>query len=255
MKLFLCYFIACFLVLSQADYDTSTVSKTYVDTDSATLSCDILMDSASNKLTITMVGPSTVWYSVGFGNSLMSKTYSIIVDGSGNVEERYLVGTTSGISLADTFTVESNSVTASVRTVTISRDLNYKTPTSYHHSFSLSEATIDTIWGYGTTSYLENHGVDQRGDEKITMTRTQTSSKKNAGSHIILINLNNTTTMITIAASCVVVMGVIFYVMYNYYKKSKNGYTLLNSHNLESKTKFNEYGTNIHDENDHLVVV
>jgi len=256
MKFFFWFFTLFFLILSQSsDYDTSTVSKVYVDSGSVKLSCDVLMDSASNKLTVTMVGPSAVWYSVGFGNSVMSKTYSIIVDGEGNVEERYLIGTTSGISLADTFTVESNSVTDSVRTVVLSRDLNYNTPTHYHHSFSLDESTIETIYGYGTTSYLENHGEDQRGNEKLSMTRTKTSSKKNGNSHIIPINLQNRTTMIILAVSCVIAIGVILYVVHNYYKHRENGYTLLNSTKLDSTTASHEYGAIIPDENDRLVVV
>jgi len=250
MNLFFWCF-AVFVVVLSSEYDISMVSKVYVDTDSLTLSCDILMDSAANKLTITMVGPSTVWYSVGFGNSVMSKTYSIIVDGEGNVEERYLIGTTSGISLADTFTVESNSVTDSLRTVVLSRDLNYKTPTSYHHSFSLDESTIATIYGYGTTSYLENHGEDQRGSDTVSMTRTATSKNSN----IKGINLQNRTTMITITVSFAVVMGIILYAMYNYWKQDTKGYIVLTSNNLDSKHKFETYSSFSVDENDRLVVV
>jgi len=256
MKLSICLFFVFSLICSQAsEYETSSVSTTYVDQQLTVLSCDISMDSTSNKLTITLVGPSTVWYSVGFGNSYMSKTYSIIVDGDGNVEERYLIGTTSGKSLDDSFTVDSNIVSGSSRTVVLSRDLDCDLASKYHHEFSLDESKIETIYGYGTTSYLENHGENQRGSTTLLMTRKKSSSEKKKGfGNIMAIDLQNRTSLIAILASCVVIAIIIFYVTYKYKKQNQNGYLPL-SYNPSSKNRINEEYEEIMDEKHHLVVV
>jgi len=253
MKYILLLFVALLTWLTNAapGYTKSYVSKTYVNTRSTKLSCDISMDSTSNKLIITMVGPSTVWYGFGFGNTVMSDTYSIIVDGEGNVEERYLIGTTAGNSLDDTFTVESSVVSGSTRTTVISRELNADLPSTYHYKFSVDDSKLETIYGWGTTSYLDNHGVDQRGDATLSMTRSSGKTQRKKLSSLLSINFNK---MIGVLATCVIIMIVVFYAICKSSNKHNDDYFALQSSNGKNDV-VKTYKPNVANENDRLVIV
>lgn len=209
------------------------------------------MDSTTNKLTITMVGPSTVWYGFGFGSTEMSDTYSIIVDGEGKVEERYLVGVTEGNSLDDTFAVESSETIGSTRTVVISRDLDSDLPTKYHYEFSVNDKKLETIYGWGTTSYLDNHGVDQRGDATLSMTRSSGQTERKKLSSFLGLHFNKT---IAILAPCVIIMAFVFYAICKSSKKKDDGYFALQSFRRKNDIS-QTYKPNVADENDRLVVV
>ena len=51
------------------------------------------MDSKADLVTITLTGPSSVWFGVGFNASAMKDApWAIIVEGDGNVTERKLRG-------------------------------------------------------------------------------------------------------------------------------------------------------------------
>jgi len=259
------------LLSCASEFATSKVSKSYGKSKSTSLSCDILMDSDSNALTITLVGPSTVWYGVGFGNDAMSKTYAIIADGQGNVEERYLIGTSAGNKLDNTFTIISNKVSGSLRTITLSRDLNYKLPTTYHYKFSLDDSHLKTIYGSGTTSYLSYHGDDKRGSATLTMARStneqQTESviknptTKKSFMHSVSIQLKKH--MISLLGSIVffiIVIGIILYFVFKNKNQTKINYTRLPSkttrQNVGNNTKCNKAnGENEENsENEYLVI-
>lgn len=219
------------------------------------------MDSTTNKLTIKMAGPSTVWYGFGFGNSEMSETYSIIVDGEGNVEERYLIGTTAGNELDTTFNVESVTVSGSTRQVVLSRDLDDDLPTKYHYKFSIDDSKLKTIYGWGTTSYLDNHGVDQRGDAVLMMTRTKTSGKtkefhpkefhpKTSSSKSTIFSPKT----IGVLIACAIIMSIVFYAVCKSNNKNRDGYFALQNFSQKNDA-MKTYKPNIANENDRLVVV
>eukprot|EP00040_Diaphanoeca_grandis_P018294 m.96161 g.96161 ORF g.96161 m.96161 type:complete len:848 (-) comp26871_c0_seq2:157-2700(-) len=82
------------------------------------------LDSVTDTVTITMAGPSAVWFGVGFNASEMSdEPWAVIVDGTGAVTERKLIDQQQGTLLTATVTVVSNKVEGDTRTVVLTRQL------------------------------------------------------------------------------------------------------------------------------------
>jgi len=250
------------LLLKASEYTRSSFSNTYVKSQSITVSCDISMDSSSNKITMTLVGPSNVWYGVGFGNTEMSGTYSIIVYSTGYVEERYLIGTTPGNLLDSTFTLTSMYTAGSTRTVVLVRDLDYHLPSSYHYEFSVHDSTLETIYGYGTTAGLEYHGTDKRGSATLSVVQSYSNYKNPITNGMSTNKQHGRMLSITILVSCFVIISIILFVAYRH-KNQNNGYVSIDNsdHNdfisIDDSTQSKIMDTfgNTYDENDRLVVV
>lgn len=98
---------------------------------------------------ITMVGPSNVWFGVGFDTQFMTNApYAITVDGhSGAVTERVLGNHAAGIVLNASITVISNTVVNGVRTITMQRPLQGLTP--HHHDFDPKQMSLNFINAIG----------------------------------------------------------------------------------------------------------
>ena len=130
------------------------------------------MSVDDNLVTLTLVGPNSVWFGVGFGNKYMDGTYCVVVDGYGDVSERYLIGTTEGDELDFTWTVSSNVESSHYRTVVLTREYDYELSSDYYHQFATTYSKLETIWAYGTAADLDNHGNTRRGDQEIKATRS-----------------------------------------------------------------------------------
>lgn len=78
---------------------------------SGDLTMHIDLDGSSGNVTFTLVGPSDVWFGVGFNASAMADApYTIVVDGDGNVTERKLANHMPGQILENSIDVLSNTV-------------------------------------------------------------------------------------------------------------------------------------------------
>ena len=97
---------------------------------------ELALDKASDTARITLQGPATVWYGVGFNASQMSdRPWAVIVDGKGAVTERKLVDQKAGTLLKTSVKVVSNTVADGVRTVVVTRPL--KGATAEYYSFDV----------------------------------------------------------------------------------------------------------------------
>lgn len=106
--------------------------------------------------TITLSGPATVWFGVGFNAGQMADLpYAIIVDGNGEVSERKLADHGAGTVLNTTVTVVSNTVISGVRTVVLSRSTLINSLDYY--AFPTQPATIAFINAIGNTATLAYH--------------------------------------------------------------------------------------------------
>lgn len=175
--------------VSATDYSSSSVSKTYVSKSSVTLSMNLEMSSDDNTLTITLVGPSTVYFSVGFGEKIMKNCYTIVIDGDGNISERKLSKKDEGDELDTTFDIDSNTVDGSLRTIVLTRDYDYDLTSDDYFTFTIDDTSIKTIWAYGKTSYLSDHGETRRGDTTLTMTRVESTSLFSFSNNIFNTNI------------------------------------------------------------------
>ena len=106
---------------------------------------------------ITMVGPSDVWFGVGFDTQFMSNSpYAITVDGStGVVTERVLGNHEAGIVLNTSVTVVSNTVVDGVRTLILTRPLKGLTP--HHHDFDSKKMSLNFIAAIGASPHFSYH--------------------------------------------------------------------------------------------------
>ena len=117
---------------------------------------DLSVDRASDNVTITMSGPSAVWFGVGFDTQFMSNSpYAIIIDGVGAVTERVLGEHTAGILLNASVTVVRSVVQGGIRTVTLTRPLEGLTP--HHHTFDPTQMSLDFINALGSDATFGYH--------------------------------------------------------------------------------------------------
>lgn len=176
----LCFcFRLCVTNFEQLDteYVSSSLSQTYLKTSKWSLKASVSMSVEDNLVTLTLVGPNNVWFSVGFGNKYMDGTYCVVVDGYGELSERYLIGKTAGDELDFTWTVVSNVESSHYRTVVLTREYDYELKSNYYHKFATSYSKLQTIWAYGKDAELDDHGNTRRGDHEIKASRTAVKSK------------------------------------------------------------------------------
>jgi hypothetical protein len=211
---------------------------------------DVDIDAKQNLVTLTLKGPSSVWYGVGFGSEQMSGAYSVCIDGTGNIEERKLVGVTAGNLLTSTFEVQLNEVEDSTRTVILTRAYNMELPSTDHYEFDVSDSKLKIIWAYGTTSDLQNHGEDKRDSDKISMSRTEASTGQSV--HVSSFFRDSKYVMMyTIGGLLFVVIILASVGFYKWKKNDKYEYTKLANNAIAQEEEYDA----IPDETKGLVVV
>ena len=108
------------------------------------------------EATITLSGPSSVWYGAGlFAQTMEEAPYTIIVDGTGAVTERRMANHAAGRLLPRTVKVVSNTVSAGKRTVVLSRAAT--SSSMDYANFTRTDMTIPFISAVGSTSSLSYH--------------------------------------------------------------------------------------------------
>lgn len=115
----------------------------------------------SGNVTITMTGPSDVWFGVGLDSTEMrDEPWAIIVQPSGILEQK--LGTCGdegnhcpGDLLNASLTTVSNTVVSGVRTVVFTRQL--KGLTDKHYTFTTTVSTISFITAIGSTPNFSYH--------------------------------------------------------------------------------------------------
>ena len=100
---------------------------------------DLKVDLDNTDATITITGPATVWFGVGFNaTSMADRPWTVVVDGNGHVTERHLALHDPGTPLPPSVQVVSNTVKGGKRTVVLSRPLKGTV-------FSFSSATTQYV--------------------------------------------------------------------------------------------------------------
>ena len=108
---------------------------------------DLKVDLAEDA-TLTITGPATVWFGVGFNaTSMADRPWTVVVDGDGNVTERHLAFHDPGTALPPSVRVVSNTVQGGKRTVVLSRPLKGKGGV---FSFSAARTELNFITALGS---------------------------------------------------------------------------------------------------------
>jgi hypothetical protein len=154
---------ACSVLLAQ-DFSTGTIP---FSTDAGlAYSAEIATDS--ENVTLTLVGPSDRWLGIGFGTQAMSSGDAVVFDGTNLVDRTFVGNQQPPVDAAQTWSVISNTVNGSTRTIVGRRNLNSGQPNNY--VFTNSAEPISLIWARGATASfnLANHGGNNRG---VTMSQ------------------------------------------------------------------------------------
>ena len=120
------------------------------------------VNGSTNQVTMTMVGPSTVWLGVALntasGNSMGSGGEDVIIYSNGGLSDRNLTGAfvAPNVDASQDWTESSNTVTSGVRTIVATRALN--TGDSNDYVFTTSSTTLPLLWAKGSSLNLAYHG-------------------------------------------------------------------------------------------------
>ena len=114
------------------------------------ISLNATVDTGTDIVTLTITGPQTRWFGIGFDATGMNGAYTIIFkENGGAIEERLLSGHTKGSVLAtQDISITSDTNAGGIRTVILTRP-RLGTDTSSYDFPTTDGATTNIIWGYG----------------------------------------------------------------------------------------------------------
>lgn len=127
----------------------------------------VRVNTITNEVDLTVTGPTSVYYAVGFGSSGMNGTYAIIIEGNGSVTERDLGNRNAGTLLNPSLSNTNISSSGSVRTMTTTRPI--QGPNNNYFTFPSTPGSFNVIWARGNGSNLSNHGGGNRGSTIISL--------------------------------------------------------------------------------------
>eukprot|EP00462_Mataza_sp_D1_P020249 CAMPEP_0175139606 /NCGR_PEP_ID=MMETSP0087-20121206/11003_1 /TAXON_ID=136419 /ORGANISM="Unknown Unknown, Strain D1" /LENGTH=748 /DNA_ID=CAMNT_0016422649 /DNA_START=31 /DNA_END=2277 /DNA_ORIENTATION=- len=132
-------------------------STLFTGTTASLVKVEVSLDRPKLLATITLTGPSDVWYGVGFGASAMADTpWTIVVDGTGTVSERKLANHDAGTALPASVKVVSNHVDAKLRTVVLTRPFAGKS-SDYYTFDPEKDSVLHFINAVGSTADFQYH--------------------------------------------------------------------------------------------------
>ena len=131
----------------------------------SSMTLEITMNTTTDSLEMEFSGPSSGYFSVGFGSTGMNGTYILLVNSNGTMAERKL-GQYNGGSVL-TSSIAYSAVTAgTTRTAYIER--SRIGASANHYTFPANGGSIPLIWAKGGTSF-GNHGNANRGIGTINL--------------------------------------------------------------------------------------
>jgi hypothetical protein len=115
------------------------------------------VNGTTNKVTMTMVGPSNVWLGVALntaaGNSMGSGGEDVIIYDSTGLKDRNLTGgqNTPNLDASQNWTVSSNTTSSGVRTIIATRDLNTNDSKDYVFT-TTNNTSLPLLWAKGNNT-------------------------------------------------------------------------------------------------------
>lgn len=160
-KKLLIVFLALTGISSYAQFTTGTVAL-------SGSSRTIKIDTNATTVTLTLTGPSTAWLGVGFGGDSMATVSDMFIWNSTTNRDYTPSGGYSEPSSAETqnWTIVSDNVAASVRTVVATRPL----ATAGDYAFSNDASSISIIFAQGSTTTLGYHGSNPHAPQTLSRT-------------------------------------------------------------------------------------
>lgn len=120
----------------------------------------INLDSATSVATITMVGPSTKWFSIGLSTSTMATNKDVMTFGT-TLLDQYFTSNGHVAPTTDTtnnLTLVSNTVAGTTRTVVFTRP--FSTGDAKDYTFVYTMTSLNIVWGIGpSTTVTSEHST------------------------------------------------------------------------------------------------
>ena len=135
------------------------------------------ISDSEDRITITVNGPSAVYYAIGIGSCTMTNTYAIIIPGltasDGSAPFEVQLGTHKGGDVLDSsFDILEDTTSGLLRSVTFSRSLSHILPTDSYYSFSTEDDTLKVMYAYGSSADYSYHGAEQKGCATLAYSTT-----------------------------------------------------------------------------------
>ena len=149
-----------FFFIMTSVFAQSTTTGPITLTPGFTLQLDV--DATNDMVTMTMSGPSTVWLGVSFdAQSMGNSNKDVVIYSNSGLRDYYLSGYSTPSQDTNNWTVISNTVSGSTRTIVASRATNTGQSTDY--VFTTNTGNIPLLWAKGNGLSLSYHGNGNRG--------------------------------------------------------------------------------------------
>ena len=169
--------------LSNAQTKSTGVISLRTGTDLTTIKIDL--NQATSTATLTMVGPSSRWFSVGFNTTSMSSNTDVFTSAGTQVIDQVLPGgqIAPNTDSTNNLTVVSNTVSGTSRTVIVTRPFN--TGDSKDYTFNYASNSLNIIWAFGPDTNISNEH-DRFGSKALTFTTTLGTDDFNSINKIVV---------------------------------------------------------------------
>jgi len=139
----------CLLILTASTGIAQVLSGTVSNLGSQNIELTVEVNVSNDQVTLTMAGPSTDWFGVGFGSTNMSGAYSLHASGpTFQLFEKAHSGNGPGTSLSASGAVTSDNTSGGRRTITFTR--GRIGITNNHYTFPNVAGSFPIIWAIGS---------------------------------------------------------------------------------------------------------
>lgn len=162
-KITLLFYLLSSCYIAAQGYSTGTVNLNLTAGVAMTAKIDV-----DANVTLRLTGPSDRWFALGFGATSMTAGTDVVVCHANTVAlpsfDRYLTGFAAPVSDGvQHWTITSNTVSGSVRTIIATRALS--TGDTNDYIFSSNPNPISLIWAYGSTA--NNYSLTYHGGRGV----------------------------------------------------------------------------------------
>jgi Secretion system C-terminal sorting domain/DOMON domain len=166
-KSYLLFAILALINLTNAQIKSTGVVSLRTGADLTTIKIDL--NQATSTATLTMVGPSSRWFSVGFNTTSMTSNTDVFTSAGTQVIDQVLPGgqIAPNTDTTNNLTVVSNTVSGTSRTVVVTRPFN--TGDSKDYTFNYASNSLNIIWAFGPDTNIANEH-DRFGSKALTFT-------------------------------------------------------------------------------------
>lgn len=113
------------------------------------------LNQTTSTATITLVGPSTRWFTIGFNATTMASNTDCFTSSGTTLLDQYLPGghQEANDDTTNNLTVVSNAVSGTSRTIVATRKFN--TNDSEDYTFNFASNSLNIIWAYGPSNTID----------------------------------------------------------------------------------------------------